>query len=166
MLHTLTMITIFNYITDSILRPVYYVNTLTLKNKTPCFVTIAGGFLNVASMYFLLKYTDMGAYAVVITTAVIMVAINMVFNPIYAAKCLSINPIFFYKILLKHIIATVAMVIVFSGLGKILAPTSWFKLIISALIMSVFGLTLYVMLVCSSNERAHIFIKIKGKLRR
>ena len=58
-------------------------------------------------MYFLLKYTDMGAYAVVITTAVIMVAINMVFNPIYAAKCLSINPIFFYKILLKHIIATV-----------------------------------------------------------
>lgn len=166
MLHTLTMITIFNYITDSILRPVYYVNTLTLKNKTPCFVTIAGGFLNVASMYFLLKYTDMGAYAVVITTAVIMVAINMVFNPIYAAKCLSINPIFFYKILLKHIIATVAMVIVFSGLGKILAPTSWFKLIISALIMSVFGLTLYVILVCSSNERAHIFIKIKGKLRR
>lgn len=58
------------------------------------------------------------------------------------------------------------MVIVFSGLGKILAPTSWFKLIISALIMSVFGLTLYVMLVCGSNERAHIFIKIKGKLRR
>ena len=102
----------------------------------------------------------------VFATAVIMVAINMVFNPIYAAKCLSINPIFFYKILLKHIIATVAMVIVFSGLGKILAPTSWFKLIISALIMSVFGLTLYVMLVCSSNERAHIFIKIKGKLRR
>lgn len=101
-----------------------------------------------------------------ITTAVIMVAINMVFNPIYAAKCLSINPIFFYKILLKHIISTVAMVIVFSGLGKILAPTSWFKLIISVLIMSVFGLTLYVMLVCSSNERAHIFIKIKGKLRR
>ena len=139
MLHTLTMITIFNYITDSILRPVYYVNTLTLKNKTPCFVTIAGGFLNVASMYFLLKYTDMGAYAVVITTAVIMVAINMVFNPIYAAKCLSINPIFFYKILLKHIIATVAMVIVFSGLGKILAPTSWFKLIISALIMVPFS---------------------------
>lgn len=51
------------YITDNIgMRPIYYVYTLTLKNKLPCWITIAGGFLNVVSMYVLLKYTQMGVY--------------------------------------------------------------------------------------------------------
>ena len=82
MLLILTIITVMNNITDSILRPVYYVSTLTVKNKIPCWVTIAGGVLNVISMYFLIKYTNMGIYAVVITTAVIMISINLFFNPI------------------------------------------------------------------------------------
>ena len=47
LLHLLTLLAVFNTITDSILRPVYFVNTLTVKNKIPCFVTILGGLANV-----------------------------------------------------------------------------------------------------------------------
>lgn len=165
-LHALTIITIFNYITDSILRPVYYVNTLTLKNKVPCFVTIAGGFLNVVSMYILLKYTNMGVYAVVITTAVIMVSINLVFNPLYAAKCLSVTPTFFYKILAKHIVSTTVMTLIFSMFCRAFIVTSWLKLVLSALVMSAVGVIIYVLLVCSGEEKKKIFDRIKGEIRK
>lgn len=32
--------------------PLYYVYTLTVKNKIPCFITIIGGVLNVVSIWF------------------------------------------------------------------------------------------------------------------
>lgn len=57
---------------DIFLQPIYYVNTLTVKNKIPCFITIIGGLLNVVGMFILIKYTNLGVYAVPITTAVIM----------------------------------------------------------------------------------------------
>lgn len=54
----LTIVTVLGSVTAGVMRPIYYVYTLTLKNKLPCWITIAGGFLNVVSMYVLLKYTQ------------------------------------------------------------------------------------------------------------
>ena len=82
LLHMLTIVTVLGSVTAGVMRPIYYVYTLTLKNKLPCWITIAGGFLNVVSMYVLLKYTQMGVYAIVSTTTVIMLCINLFFNPV------------------------------------------------------------------------------------
>ena len=47
LLHMLTIVTVLGSVTAGVMRPIYYVYTLTLKNKLPCWITIAGGFLNV-----------------------------------------------------------------------------------------------------------------------
>ena len=166
MLLILTIITVMNNITDSILRPVYYVSTLTVKNKIPCWVTIAGGVLNVISMYFLIKYTNMGIYAVVITTAVIMISINLFFNPIYAAKCLNMSSGFFYKILIRHIFGTIVMTAVFKIISNIFSPSTWLGLIFAALTMCVIGLIIYFYIMCNSKEREYAYRYLKIKLGR
>ena len=166
MLLILTIITVMNNITDSILRPVYYVSTLTVKNKIPCWVTIAGGVLNDISMYFLIKYTNMGIYAVVITTAVIMISINLFFNPIYAAKCLNMSSGFFYKILTRHIFGTIVMTAVFKIISNIFSPSTWLGLIFVALTMCVIGLIIYFYIMCNSKEREHAYRYLKIKLGR
>ncbi len=84
-------------------------NTLTVKTKIPCFLTIASGLLNVGSMYVLLKYTNLGAYAVVLTTVVIMTIMNLTFNPIYSAKCLNESPAIFYSVIIRHLVSVVIM---------------------------------------------------------
>lgn len=163
-LYAIAMLTIANYVTDGILRPVYYINTLTLKNKIPCFVTIGGGILNVASMFILLKFTSLGAYAVVGTTAVIMIGINLLFNPIYAAKCINVKASFFYKILLRYLITVAVMCLSFKGVALLFNPNRWLVLIIAALVMVVIGLFIYFLLINSWTENKLLFNKIKSKL--
>lgn len=151
-LHLLTVIAVCNQVTDSISKPVYFVYSLTLKNKIPCFVTIAAGFLNVVSMFLLLKYTNMGAFAIVITTAVIMVSLNIFFHPLYAAKCLKINPAFFYKILIRYIVAVGIMTTAFILIASLMSPKSWITLVISAVTMILLGGGIYMMCILPSKE--------------
>ena len=163
-LYGLTMITIINYVTGGISRPIYYVSTLTLKNKIPCLVTVAGGLLNVVSMFFLLKYTNLEAYAVVTTTTVIMVSINLLFNPIYAAKCLSIKASFFYRIIFKHIVTIMLMLPLFYVINKIINPTTWLGLIISAMVLFVVGAVIYAGINCKKTQREKIICEIRQRL--
>lgn len=163
-MYAIALLTIANYVTDGILRPVYYINTLTLKNKIPCFVTIGGGLLNVLSMYLLLKFTSLGAYAVVGTTAVIMIGINLIFNPIYAAKCIDVKSGFFYKIIFRYLFVVAVMCLAFKGIALLFNPAGWIKLIVAALVMVVIGAIIYSLLINSVKENKNFFNKIKLKL--
>ncbi|MDY4479877.1 MAG: hypothetical protein SPE33_07570, partial [[Pasteurella] aerogenes] len=88
---------------EGVVGPLYYIYTLKIKNKVPCIITILGGIINIGAMYILLTYTDGGAYIVVGTTAVIMIFINLVTNPLYMCKCMEIKWYTFYPTILKYI---------------------------------------------------------------
>lgn len=159
-LYYLTVFTIINYVTDGVLQPIYYVNTLTVQNRIPCWVTIFGGLCNVLGMYVLIQHTKLGVYSVAITTAVIMLSINLLFNPIYAAHCLKIRARIIYKILVRDLLSCLIMVIVFTQLEKVLKPSSWIGLIISAFFMCVIAIPLHMLCMYSREEICKLFQKI------
>lgn len=134
-LYILAVWSVAGSITAGVSHPVYYVNTLTLKNKIPCWVTIGGGFLNVAAMYFMLKYTSIGPIAVVATTSVIMMGINLFFNPIYSAKCIGVSVKEFYVVIVRHLVSVVIMSIVCYFIAAIFSPVSWLGLVGTAIPM-------------------------------
>lgn len=160
LLHMLTIVTVLGSVTAGVMRPIYYVYTLTLKNKLPCWITIAGGFLNVVSMYVLLKYTQMGVYAIVSTTTVIMLCINLFFNPVYAAYNLKISVKVYYKVIFKHLISAAIMVGGFIGIARVIRPSSWVGLIVSAIIMCISGLIIHVLIMCNMDEKLFLIKKI------
>lgn len=164
-LYILSVVNIFYNITAGVMQPVYYVSTLTLKNKIPCIITIIGGFVNIFAMYLLLKYTSVGAIAVVITTSVIMVCINLFFNPVYAAKCLRINAMFFYNIIIRHIIANILLIFIFYFVSKLFMPQTWISMIGVALIMAVIGIPIYIFMTCKKDEIKEKYEKIKNSRR-
>lgn len=164
LLHALTLVTVFTFIMDLFLQPIYYVNTLTVKNKVPCFITIAGGLLNVVGMYFLIKYTNMGVYSVPITTAVIMFCINFFFNPMYASWCLKIKKTYFYPLMFRHLFATAVMCTTFWGINKLINPCSWIGLIVCALLMACIGAAIYFAITFNNDERIAVISSIKKKL--
>lgn len=161
-LYILAIITVFGSITEGIAQPMYYVNTLTLKKKIPCFVTVGSGLLNTLSMYLLLKYTDLGAYAIVLTTAVIMTCVNLFFNPLYCAKCLKVSPSSIYRVIIRHIFSVVVMIVVFEVMTKVYMPNSWITLIFIALIMSIVGAAIHTLVMTNREEKR----KISNMLRR
>ena len=165
-LYVLAIWTIANQITEGIMKPIYYINTLTIKNKVPCFVTMGGGVLNVVSMIILLNFTNLGAIAVVSTTAIIMLGINLFFNPIYAAKCLKIKPWIFYKIIARHLAATTALTIIFWLISYVLKPINWLGLILCALLMVIVGSPIYLLIINTPKELKALFIKIWSKFKK
>lgn len=162
-LYLLAVIAVFGSITEGIAQPMYYVNTLTLKKMIPCFVTLGSGFLNTLSMYLLLKYTNIGVYAIVLTTAVLMSGVNLIFNPLYCSHCLKIKPWRIYKTIVRHIISVVAMIIVFKAMTLVYMPTGWISLIADALVMVVVGFVIHVLIMTNKEEKRRLLKKITKK---
>ncbi len=140
-IYLITLIAMLPCVSEGCVYPLYYVYTLTVKNRVPCVVTIIGGLANVASMYFLLKYTSLGVYSIVITTAVIMNLIVGLFNPIYICKCLKIRiSTFFVDILVNILMLVCAAAVMQMANNFILYNSSWLSLIIKIMMLAFLGL--------------------------
>ncbi len=153
MIYKLTVITVIVGIVSGPMTPLYYIYTLTAKNTIPCFITIIGGIANVLGMYFLIKYTDLGVYAVVLTTTVVMGIINLVTNPLYMCRCLEVSYFTFYPVLLRHIFACGAMTIVFVLLSKFVTNVSWLAFIIAGITDAFIGLIIYCVIMMNKEEK-------------
>ena len=139
----LTVISLFGSLVEGAVFPLYYVYTLTVKNKIPCMITVAGGILNVMSMFFLIKYTSLGIYAIVLTTTVIMTAINLIFNPLYICHCLSIRRGTFYPVILRHCLSGFVMSVAFYVIENIIKPVTWFALILTGFLDVLIGVLIH-----------------------
>lgn len=138
-IYFITIIAMLPCITEGCIYPLYYVYTLTIKNKIPCIITIIGGFLNIVSMYLIIKFTNLGVYSIVITTAVIMNFIGLVTNPIYVSKCLRVKKGTFYPAILFNLLClvlTIDILILYKKnvLGYL---HNWQSIIISVIFLTV-----------------------------
>lgn len=140
----LTVVTIFGSIIEGAVFPLFYIYTLTVHNKIPCLITIGGGVLNVIGMYLLIRFTNLGVYAVVLMTAVIMTCINLGFNPLYMAHCLHIKCTFFYLPLARHLVSCIVLTVACTGIVKLFHPSSWLSLILVALLLCAVGTMLHI----------------------
>ena len=145
LLYLLTVLNICTSVTEGIAHPMYYISTLALKKRMPCIITVLGGVANTTGMYFLLKYTKLGPYAIVLTTAVIMTLINLIFTPIYAGYCIKIKAFRFYKVIVFHLISSALMIAVFKLIAALIKPQGWLMLILCAFIMAGAGALIHIL---------------------
>lgn len=164
----LTVITILTSVASGSMNPLYYIYTLTVKMKFPCIVTIVTGVLNVTGMIVLIRYTDMGVYAVVWTTAVLVAFINFVSNPIYMAHVLEVPKTTFYPGIIRNVVSCGVMTAAFKGLGMLYMPNSWLTLIMCVCVYAVLGSVIHLGLALDREERAELKNVIRrrsGKIR-
>lgn len=163
--HRITVLAMLPCITEGCVYPLYYIYTLTVKNRFPCFVTIIGGLFNVAGMYFLLKYTSLGAYSIVITTAVVMNFINLMTNPLYMCHCLKIRKWTFYPDIIKNIISCTAAVLMMLLVNTVF-PTGagWGSFLIHAVICGIAGIVVQLPILFKPVDILKTVQKIKSKI--
>lgn len=162
LLYKLSVIAVASSIFEGAIYPLYYIYTLTVKNKYPCIVTIFGGIVNVLGMYLLIKDTSMGIYAIFATTAFIMLSINGISNPIYMAKCLNLRWQTFYPLLLRHVMSCIIMTAVMYGISKIMFIDSWFKLIMMGTLGCIVCSVLHFIIMFNREEHKRIIEKFSG----
>ena len=166
LLYEMTVLMNIESITAGIMQPVYYVYTLTVKTKLPCWITIGGGLLNLLAKFLLLKYTNLGPYAVVGTTMIVMLCINIFFNPIYSAKCLNTSAKIFYKVMIKYAISCVAVCVAAFLIVHLLKPTGWIGLLGAALVICAIGVVIHTGIMYKREDLNEIVQKISRCARR
>lgn len=102
LIYWLTIVTVLCSVAEGAAYPTYYINTLTTKKKVPSIITVISGLLNVGAMYVLLKYTSLGVFAVVWTTAVISMLNSFVFCAIYCPYTLKLPLYILYPTMKYH----------------------------------------------------------------
>ena len=160
------LIVLLSDIATGAVQPLYYVYTLTQKLRLPCCVTILMGTANVLSMCILLRYTSVGAYAVLLTTLVISV-VHFVDAPLYAAHCLHLPLHTFYPTLVCNGASLAAGFAAAEMLRRILpAAGSWGTLMFKALTAATVLLPIVVLILLPPQlwkSLGRRFIKLNDK---
>lgn len=156
LIYMLTIITMISLVIEGPVYPLYYIYTLTVKNKIPCIITVIGGVFNIIGMAVLVRYTSLGVYSIVLTTTIIMLFISLITNPIYMTYCLKIKWFTFYPSLIKTVISCVVMTTVFVFIKNLLNPITWIQFILTAFLCGVVGCIIHLFFVFSNKEKSQI----------
>ena len=161
LVYRLTVVTIMTCIPNGAMHPLYYIYTLRLRQKFPCYITLLGGLFNVAGMYVLIKYAGMGVYAVAWTTVAVMCFINFVSNPLYMAHVLELPARTFYPDIARNVLSCVAVTACLSALSRLYMPRAWLSLVLCACVYGGIGAALHVGFTCGAQERKAILRLMK-----
>ena len=160
-IYILSLIVLLSDVMIGVVNPLYYVFTLTKKLKLPCFITIAMGITNIVSMYFLIKYTSLGAYAVVLTT-MILNFIHFIDTPIYSAYCLQVSFKTFYRPIMVHLVNCLVNVSIMKLISSILPfKTTWLFLLLKIIILGLVGVGISVLITTNLTEKKDILKKMR-----
>lgn len=149
----LTVISSLTAVSSGIITPALYAYTLTLKKKIPCALTLMSGVLNVISMYFLIRYTSLGVYAVVWTTAVLMAIINLGVHPYYIAKVLDLPRGMFYPVIIRCLAGCAAVTAVLYAASRLVRPSGWLTFAAAVIIFGCLGFLVHLLCALTPEEK-------------
>lgn len=163
-LHALSVILIFGRVFFTGMQPLFSVFTVTNKVREHSLVMIANGFASVGLMYVLLRFTDLGIYAIVGTSVVCAFVKNVLFVIPFSAKYLGLKPTVFYGTV-GYSVASCGILALWGTVQKLIyRPTGWFSLIGSGALFAAVGLLLTCMIVLSKAERGVLIRMVRSKL--
>lgn len=163
LLYSITVVTVIGFMVEGMIQPLLYTYTLTLKNKIPCYVTILSGLFNVLGMYILLKFTDLGLYAVVGTTTVLGFMNYLIFTPLYTAHCLNVKWYTFYPGIIRVICSEIPILLISVFLFKNTVPNSWLELAVLIIAMCVVVAPIYLVCVFDIDEMKLVVRRMRKK---
>lgn len=135
----LSTITVIQAFFNSITAPMAQISVVVNKLKLPVLVSFGCGVLNVVVVMLLLQFTDLGVYAIVLSSTVIMVLRYFIFNSFYAAYCLNQKKTKFIGKTIKCWCSIPILMLIMIFVRNLLPVDSWITLAVDAAICAVIG---------------------------
>lgn len=144
----------------------YNLFTVTNQLKKPALVTLLTGVLNTATVFLLLRITDLGIYAIVTVSSVIALCRNLLFNIPYSAKCVNQKPWRFYWMALRSLIFVGIAVGIGLLIKLLIQPAGWLCLILCAAAMCLLALAIIFAVFFCTEEKQDIWEMLKKFIKR
>lgn len=129
-------------------------------------MTLISGAMNVISMYFLIKYTSLGIYAVVWTTVVLTGALYLVAHPLYVSHVLNVRKYTFYPVILRCVVSCIALTGIYYALSRLYMPKGWLSFFITAFAYALIGAPIHVLLTFDARERGRVKETVRKIIRK
>lgn len=164
-LSILSIITFINIFTGGLTTPLYNIFTITNNVKGNAILSLATGAVSTIIVLILLNITNLGVYAIVGVSAIVIFFKGFIIVPCYASKCLDIKYTSFFPPILRYFASSIIMIAVFYLISLFLTVNNWIGIFISVLICGIVGLIINFIVMLGKAER-EFFIKIvKNKLK-
>lgn len=148
------------------IQVLYQVFIITKKIKLNAIVIVVSGAITTALVFILLQTTDLGLYAIAGVSVVVGIIRNMVFTPIYAAKCLEVKWTTFYSDIFMGLLS-IGVITAAAMVSKLFLPMdNWTGFFVSCIFMGIVALGLNFLIVLRKSEREMVLDKVKGMLHR
>ena len=123
------------------------------------------GFLNVGIVFLLLKFTDLGIYAIVGTSMVLSILRVLVFTVPYGAHCLEQKWYSLHIPVLKSVVFVAVGCIIGYGIKYLVYFEGWLGLIVSAALIFLMSCIIGFFIMLNKNDRNYLLSKFKkGKV--
>lgn len=156
----LSILTVVQAYFNSTTATMAQVSVVTNQLKLPVFISLGCGIISIAIELILLKFTNIGLYAIVVSTTLVMIIRYVVFNSIYAAWCLKLPRTSFFLTSIKTWISIPVLIIFMMFIRNIIPIYSWKGLMVDVVICGVVGY-IFMLLFYGKEELKTVVHKIK-----
>lgn len=147
---------IFNLLTISIAQ----LSVVTNRLKTPVFVSTMLGIANILIVIPIVKYTDLGLYAIAGISSILFIVRYLIFNPLYAAHILNANRLVFYSTLIKCLLALGVVAVVYCCIKMTVEINSWKTFITVVLCSGIIG---YLIVIIMLGNIHKVLLRVREK---
>lgn len=164
LLRNITYCSVGTVMISGCIYSLYSVFSITNKLKANSLAILITGFISVGVTFLCLKFTNLGVYAIVGVSSIFGILRNLLFTPIYAAKCLNMHSWTFYPIIIKNLFNIFVLIVLFACVRYIIPVNSWFGLLLNGCVDIVIGIFITYVLVLNREEKEKVLtmLKIKG----
>jgi len=151
-LHLLSIIMMGPYLVNGSINTLFNVNTILNKVKLPSIILFVSGILNVALVFILINFTNLGLLAIPISSSTLSIIRNITFTPVYPAKCLGVKWNIFYRLIIRNSITTAVLVCLFSLISRFLHFSHWLGFILAVIGCGIIGYIINLLITLDRNE--------------
>lgn len=159
-LYRLTVLTVIPMVLGGSINPIFGLFTTTNKLKIPSLVVLLAGIIQICVIIVLLKYTDLGVWAIAITSLIQSIIRNSFFTPIYGAYILNKKWNTFYPTMIRGIAGVFVVMSISLIIKEVYEVKTWFTFFIVGVLVFLLStfVNFYVML--NRGEREHLRLKL------
>lgn len=163
-LYILALLNVGTLFVSASIQVLYHVFLITKRVKLNSIVIVLSGALTVGIVFVLLKTTELGMYAIVGVSTVVGILRNLVFTPLYAAKCLQVKWYTFYGDIFMGVVSIGAVCLVALPFELFIRIDSWAKLFLVGIAAGILALLVNFFVILRKAERQMVLDMVKKKL--
>lgn len=164
-LYVLAILNIGTMCVSASIQVLYHVFLITKRVKLNSVVILLCGILTTTTVFVLLETTSLGVYAIVGTSMVFGILRNLVFTPIYAARCLKVRWYTFYGDIILGLASIGTICLTVLPFQLLIEIDGWMKLFGVGIVAGILALVVNFFIVLRKNERKMV-IDMAGKILR